>query len=273
MLTSDEDGRPLVKLLDLGIVKVTKADDGGRTGTSIFLGKWRYASPEQFETSQVDARSDLYSFGVLFYELLTGTYPIAGTDMRSIMAGHIMKPPVAFEISDPDGTIPAELRAIVLAALEKTPERRLPNAEEFGRRLSALRLPEEKDEPLTLLSAEAVNFLAHPTAVGSDTQERLDAHFVAADATPTATQKPLAPRPVEEADARLASAERSLSSGDLATAEREAKAALAAERIAPAQRERAEGSCARSRPDAARPFSARRRWRSRAARRRRRSAG
>ncbi|MBZ0090452.1 MAG: serine/threonine protein kinase, partial [Thermoanaerobaculia bacterium] len=71
MLAADPDGRPLVKLIDLGIVKQLESD-AGLTSTGIFLGKVHYASPEQFgQAAPLDARSDLYSFGVLLYELLT----------------------------------------------------------------------------------------------------------------------------------------------------------------------------------------------------------
>lgn len=118
MLTRDTEGGPLVKLLDLGIVKVV-AGDGGHTGTAVFLGKFRYASPEQLESSNIDHRSDLYSFGILLYELLTGVYPIAGNDMRSIMSGHLFRPPIAFADSDPEDEIPPALRELVLSALEK----------------------------------------------------------------------------------------------------------------------------------------------------------
>src|SRR5689334_3661256 len=110
MLTRDMDGHPQIKLIDLGIAKAFGANIGGNTGdlttTGIFLGKPRYASPEQFGTNPLDARSDLYSFGVVLYELLTGQCPISGKDPASYMAGHLLRPPLPFEESDPRGRVP-----------------------------------------------------------------------------------------------------------------------------------------------------------------------
>ncbi|MBW8874422.1 MAG: TonB family protein [Acidobacteria bacterium] len=130
MLTRDADGLPLVKLIDLGIAKALE-DGAAATDAGVFLGKPRYASPEQFDAGPVDERSDLYSFGVVLYELLTGRSPISGHDALSLMAGHLNRPPLAFGESDPAGRIPPDLRKIVLDALEKRPEDRVPSAEDF----------------------------------------------------------------------------------------------------------------------------------------------
>ncbi len=130
MLTRDVDGHPLVKLIDLGIAKALEGQ-GGLTTTGIFLGKPRYGSPERFSGAEWDERSDLYSFGVVLYELLTGRPPITGSDPASLMAGHLFRPPVDFAESDPEGRVPPELRALVLRALAKKPEERIASAEAF----------------------------------------------------------------------------------------------------------------------------------------------
>ncbi len=137
MLTRDADGHSLVKLIDLGIVKILR-EDSQATATLHYLGKPRYSSPEQLSSTSVDARSDLYSFGVMLYELVSGRHPIAGQDLPSIVTGHLYLPPLAFEVSDPEGRIPASLRTLILDALGKKPEDRPQNAEEFGRRLTEI---------------------------------------------------------------------------------------------------------------------------------------
>src|SRR5262249_50584979 len=85
MLTRDGEGQPLVKLIDLGIAKAVGVS-GGLTTTGVFLGKPRYASPEQFEGRGIGPQSDLYSFAVVLYELLTGRCPVHGQDAPAFMA-------------------------------------------------------------------------------------------------------------------------------------------------------------------------------------------
>jgi serine/threonine-protein kinase len=135
MLTRDTEGQPLVKLIDLGIVKILRSEQKG-TATALYLGKPKYSSPEQLVSPQVDARSDLYSFGVMLYELVTGKFPISGGDLPSLITGHLHVPPLDFAISDPKGRVPPLLRQLLLDSLAKEPAGRPKSAEEFGRRLA-----------------------------------------------------------------------------------------------------------------------------------------
>jgi TonB family protein len=153
MLTRDGDGLPLVKLIDLGIAKALE-EGVGATESGFFLGKPRYASPEQFSASPADERSDLYSFGVVLYELLTGRCPISGHDPLSLMAGHLERPPLGFEVSDPEGKIPPDLRKILLDALEKRPEDRVPSAADFAAAIAEIqaRYPVTKSDLDTLFA-------------------------------------------------------------------------------------------------------------------------
>jgi TonB family protein len=152
MLTRDADGHPQVKLIDLGIAKAFEGA-GGLTTTGIFLGKPRYASPEQFSGTGLDARSDLYSFGVVLYELLTGRCPIFGNDPASFMAGHLLRPPLDFAESDPEGKLPPPLRELLLKTLAKEPAQRVGSAEELS---WALTMVQDLFEPLTASDLEAV---------------------------------------------------------------------------------------------------------------------
>ena len=145
MLTRERDGAPLVKLIDLGIAKrFDETQQTNLTGTGHFLGKLRYASPEQFGMEageRLDARTDLYSFGIVLYELLTGRFPIRGDDSSTLVAGHLFHPPLPFAESDPEGLIPDDLRAVVIRALAKDRERRFASAAEFR---AALEVPRRR---------------------------------------------------------------------------------------------------------------------------------
>jgi eukaryotic-like serine/threonine-protein kinase len=177
MLSRDVDGHPLVKLIDLGIAKALEGQ-GGLTTTGVFLGKPRYGSPERLGGGGWDERSDLYSFGVVLYELLTGRPPITGGDPASLMAGHLFRPPVDFAESDPEGRVPPELRALVLRALAKKPEERIASAEEMVWELTLL----QDRFPLTRQDLDRVWGVLLPLGTGrvlkgappGSTQDRLN---------------------------------------------------------------------------------------------------
>ncbi len=198
MLTRDDEGRPLVKLIDLGLAR-TLEEDSRLTLAGTFVGKVRYAAPEQFrDHAAFDRPSDVYSMGVVLYELLTGTHPIRGSTLSQLIAGHLFEPPVPFEVSDPEGRIPKAVRDVVLRALAKSPEERFPDADAMAEALRpvARRHPApdaELDRVLETGEPPTIRF----RAVGpGSSQARLDLQFA-----PVAT-----PRPASGGDAREASA-------------------------------------------------------------------
>ncbi len=183
MLTTNFDGDPLVKLIDLGIAKNL---DGELklTATGMFLGKVRYSSPEQFCTegdgAGLDHRSDIYSFGVLLYELLTGEYLFSGTTFNEIAAAHLFQSPRSFDQTDPEDKVPEGLRQIVLQALEKKPDKRFSSSEEFSRHLAESCAPHrpfqeewERCVAVTTVSTSKMKPFKKP----GSTQDRLDRDF------------------------------------------------------------------------------------------------
>ncbi|MBZ5587218.1 MAG: protein kinase [Acidobacteriia bacterium] len=181
MLTRDEDNRPRVKLIDLGIAKALTSKSSLTTAGE-FVGKARYASPEQFRSTEgasVDARSDLYSLGAVMYELLTGVSPVTGDTIPSLIGAHLFEPPLPFAKSDPKGRVPAELREIVLRCLAKRPEERFRSAEELGEELTELRktypfAAPDLEKALALPSDATVPI---PRVKPGSTQDRLDRQF------------------------------------------------------------------------------------------------
>jgi serine/threonine-protein kinase len=129
MITHDAAGKLVVKLIDLGIAK--SLEQVGTGGTAFFVGKFAYAPPEQFG-NQVDTRSDIYSMGVVLYQLLTKCLPIEATDFGAYYLAHLKNElPRPFSATDPKGVVPESVRHVVLKALAKKPPDRFQIAEEF----------------------------------------------------------------------------------------------------------------------------------------------
>lgn len=203
MMTRDFDQRPMIKLIDLGIVKRLGAEVN-LTTTGTFLGKVRYSSPEQFNaetgSAKVDARSDVYSFGLLTYELLTGRFPIPGENFSQLLAGHLMQPPLDFATSDPGGRIPDELRRVILRALEKKPEDRFASAREFADELDpfAVDFDTYRHEFERRMSRSDVTRPMEPIPRPGSTQERLNEQFgVEPTPAPTDVGSPPPPPPAD----------------------------------------------------------------------------
>jgi formylglycine-generating enzyme required for sulfatase activity len=145
MITRLDDGSDRVKIIDLGVAK--QQDDQGeqQTKTGVFVGKLKYASPEQLGAlkggEKIDGRADLYSFGLVLYEMLAGTAPFQAETPHHYLMMHLSQaaPPIA-RIS-PGSSVPPSLEAIVLKALEKNRANRYQSAIEFAQALSALSLP------------------------------------------------------------------------------------------------------------------------------------
>ncbi|MDA3026605.1 MAG: Stk1 family PASTA domain-containing Ser/Thr kinase [Actinomycetota bacterium] len=124
MITKNGD----VKVMDFGIARALADTKATMTGSTV-LGTAHYLSPEQARGESVDARSDLYSAGVLLYELLTGEPPFSGDSPVSVAYQHVSE--YAAPPSSLDSQIPNEIDTVVLHALAKSPDDRYQTAEEF----------------------------------------------------------------------------------------------------------------------------------------------
>ncbi len=120
-------GRPLVKLTDFGIVRVL--EESGLTKSGIVLGTADYLSPEQARGERLTDSSDLYSLGVVMFEMLTGRPPFTGPTAVSIAMQHASANPPSLRQLNP--AIPPSVEQIVMKALEKEPEDRFHTAAEM----------------------------------------------------------------------------------------------------------------------------------------------
>jgi len=128
-------------IMDFGIARLTKSK--GKTGIGSLIGTPEYLSPEQAEGKEVDQRADIYSLGIIMYEMLTGHTPFEGDTPLSIAMKHIKEPPKAPKELNP--SIPPELNQLVLKCIAKDKESRYRTAKEVLADISSL----EKGIPTT----------------------------------------------------------------------------------------------------------------------------
>ena len=134
-LCQQPDGGTLVKVLDFGISKAQnplgEAANGSLTSTKAMLGSPLYMSPEQLRSSKrVTAVSDIWSLGVILYELLTGAVPYGGDTLGELFANILEEEPVAITVRAPQ--VPAGLEAVVMHCLKKKDSERMPSVAELA---------------------------------------------------------------------------------------------------------------------------------------------
>jgi CheY-like chemotaxis protein len=137
MVKHNAAGKLVPKLLDFGLAKnkVMAPEEIALTKEQNVIGSPPYMSPEQIRGKPVDERSDVYSFGCVLFEMLTGYCPHIGDTSVEILIKHLEEPPLSFKEARPDFTYPPELEYLVDAALQKDVEKRIQNMRVFEERL------------------------------------------------------------------------------------------------------------------------------------------
>jgi eukaryotic-like serine/threonine-protein kinase len=151
VIVDDSGTSPHAKVTDFGIARAGASD---MTETGSIMGTAQYLSPEQAQGHAVSATSDLYSVGIVLYELLTGRVPFEGESAVTIALKQVNEHPVPPSAFNP--AVTPELEAVVMRALEKDPARRFPDAQAFMDALEHAR---------QTLGEQATTVVAPPTAL------------------------------------------------------------------------------------------------------------
>jgi serine/threonine-protein kinase len=123
------DANDQLYIADFGLAKSYAAGAVGMTQTGAFLGTPRYMSPEQVEGKPTDGRSDLYAFGLILYEMVTGDVPFTGESTLKVMYQRLQERPKSPKLTNP--SIPTWLDRVIMRCLEKDPNDRYQNAYEI----------------------------------------------------------------------------------------------------------------------------------------------
>ncbi len=121
MVTPAATTGELVKILDFGISQVLQAE---ADTTGLYMGTMAYSAPEQLSAEALDVRSDIYSLGVLLFEMLTGRLPLYADQAGSLVSwykAHQFQTPLSFAQAQPDRQLPRSLESLILSCLAKSP--------------------------------------------------------------------------------------------------------------------------------------------------------
>jgi serine/threonine protein kinase len=179
-LAARPGGRPMVKVLDFGISKAPATGiEAQMTRTSATMGSPAYMSPEQMASaSSVDARSDIWSLGIVLYEMLVMKLPFAADTMPGLVVAILQDAPVPIGTARPD--VPVGLQRVISRCLEKIPANRYANVAELARALLPFAPPRSEQ------SVERIeHVLGQPADAsrvrisGSQPRTNIDAHGAA----------------------------------------------------------------------------------------------
>lgn len=158
MLVPRLSGPPLVKIVDFGIAKINDPEHGASvpnlTQTGEVFGSPLYMSPEQASGAKLDSRSDIYSFGCVMYETLTGAPPFVGGSSIETIFRQLNDPAPSLKEGSLGKEFPPEIESIVAKALEKKLEDRFQSMAELKSVLLNLKLGKNSDGPIRTIESD-----------------------------------------------------------------------------------------------------------------------
>lgn len=184
ILISEADGEDWATVVDFGVAKIQEDINHGvaLTGEGIIIGTPRYMSPEQSEGKTIDIRSDIYSLGVVLYEMLAGEAPFTDNSSTRLLIKHISELPPPLRQRRPD--VSEEIEALVMRTLAKDPNTRPASALELSKAfeqvsttlLHATPLPRAVTQVVVPLGVASLNDIEHQDAPAAATRLRASVH-------------------------------------------------------------------------------------------------
>ena len=144
ILIVPQEGEEIAKVIDFGIAKNTAPGSAKITQTTKLVGKAEYVAPEQIyspagdDDHSVDGRTDIYSLGVTFYELLVGVKPFEASSPKAFLVKHVTEEPRSFSEANPLVRVSPAIESVVLRMLAKSPSDRPASMERLYMELAAL---------------------------------------------------------------------------------------------------------------------------------------
>ncbi len=134
VLSKMGEERDFAKVLDFGVARFRRhGSDTNLTGTGKVVGTAAYMAPEQAQGQHVDGRADVYSLGIMLFEMLSGRPPFSGDSVVNVLMKHLQEPVPDLLKLDPPVQLSEEVQRFLSALLEKNPEERVGTAEAAGR--------------------------------------------------------------------------------------------------------------------------------------------
>lgn len=137
ILEKDDRGQDVVKVVDFGLAKIEEGAERLTRAGEIW-GSALYMSPEQCGGEDVDARADIYSFGIIMYQTLTGSVPFRGKTFMDTVGKHVNEPPPPFSQINPSVSVPDMVEHVIMRCLEKSPDNRFSSVADLKSALLAV---------------------------------------------------------------------------------------------------------------------------------------
>ncbi|MEZ4393225.1 MAG: serine/threonine-protein kinase [Polyangiales bacterium] len=182
-----DDDDDFVKVLDFGLVKSTDTDGESLTQTGLFIGSPKYMAPEQIRGERVSPATDVYSIGVILFEMLTGRVPFDKPNSVNLLMAHVSEAVPALSEVRPDHNVPAAVEDLVYRCLSKSPDDRFASMSELIDELKRLAMGMLPHGALLSGTGEFLSSMAPATIASGE-------HRAATPpALPSASRSPLPP--------------------------------------------------------------------------------